>query len=86
MILDRQIRLKETLSFIQSSSNVKPRAALILGSGLGRFVDHIKVKRDFSFSKIPHFKSTFVKGHKGRLILGEVYDFPLPFFRADSFL
>ena len=73
MTLDRQSRLRETLSFMQSSLKVKPDLALVLGSGLGGFVNHIEVKKHFSFSEIPHFTPASIKGHKGQLIVGEIH-------------
>ncbi len=77
MILDRQSRLEETLSLIQSASDIKPRLALVLGSGLGGFVDYINTERKIQFSEIPHFKPVSVKGHKGQLIFGEIHDLPI---------
>ena len=68
MILERQDRLKETLSFLQPHLKTKARVALILGSGLGDFVDRIKVERQIPFSEIPHFKPSSVKGHKGQWV------------------
>ena len=67
MVLDK---LTETLSFIRSQSQVKPKIGIILGSGLGSFVQHVQVDAQIPFDKIPHFVSTSVEGHQGNLILG----------------
>ncbi len=71
---DRKTRLKETLSFLQSSSGISPDFALILGSGLGGFIDRMEVEKKIPFSEIPHFTPASVKGHKGQLIFGKIHD------------
>ena len=53
-------RLTETVSFIRSQSQVKPKIGIILGSGLGSFVQHVQVDAQIPFQKIPHFVSTSV--------------------------
>lgn len=67
MLLDK---LTETVSFIRSQSQVKPKIGIILGSGLGSFVQHVQVDAQIPFNKIPHFVPTSVEGHQGNLILG----------------
>lgn len=65
-------KLQQSVDFIKSHGNFKPRVGLVLGSGLGAFVKEIKVEKSFSFNEIPHFAPTTVEGHKGNLIFGEV--------------
>lgn len=48
----------------------KPDCAIILGSGLGDFAAGIDVDFEVSYEDIPHFPTSTVKGHKGRLIFG----------------
>ena len=47
-------------------------AAVILGSGLGGFGKSINEASSINYDDIPHFPSTSVKGHDGRLISGKV--------------
>lgn len=47
-------------------------AAVILGSGLGGFVDHIDEAIDIPYQEIPHFPQTTVAGHSGSLLCGMV--------------
>ncbi|NGP75879.1 purine-nucleoside phosphorylase [Balneolaceae bacterium YR4-1] len=49
-----------------------PEAAVILGSGLGSFGKSISDPLFINYEDIPHFPSTSVKGHDGRLISGTV--------------
>lgn len=70
-------KLTETAAFIKSHSKTKPRIGVILGSGLGHFVQHMNVEASFPFSQIPHFIPPTVDGHSGNLILGTVDDVPI---------
>ncbi|MEX0844154.1 MAG: purine-nucleoside phosphorylase [Balneolaceae bacterium] len=47
-------------------------AAVILGSGLGSFTDHVKNAKTIPYSDIPSFPQSTVEGHSGSLIFGEV--------------
>jgi purine-nucleoside phosphorylase len=57
---------------IQSISNRNPKIGIILGSGLGSFIESIEDKTIIPYSEIPYFKETTVEGHEGRLILGSI--------------
>ena len=41
--LNIQKNLEESVQFIRSRSSLKPRIGVVLGSGLGAFVDQMKV-------------------------------------------
>lgn len=70
-------RLQETTQHIRSKSQVKPRIGIVLGSGLGAFVNHIEIECEIPFSEIPHFVAPSVEGHSGRLVLGSLHGVPL---------
>jgi len=64
---------KNALEIIQSKSNGKiPKVGIILGSGLGAFADSVKNQIKFSYGDLPGFPGAGVKGHAGKLILGEI--------------
>lgn len=63
-------KLTETVGFIRSRSSIKPKLGLILGSGLGAFVDQVSIHVRIPYSEIPHFMPTTVEGHQGNLIIG----------------
>lgn len=48
----------------------RPRAAVILGSGLGGVADSISDPEEVPFAEIPYFVESTVAGHDGRLIIG----------------
>lgn len=70
-------QLKSALQFVQSKTKLKPRVGIVLGSGLGAFVNDVKAEVTIPYSEIPHFHSTTVVGHQGNLILGYVGDVPV---------
>jgi purine-nucleoside phosphorylase len=47
-----------------------PRAAVVLGSGLGGVADAIRDVVEIPYSEIPHFVTSTVQGHAGELIIG----------------
>jgi len=69
MLLDK---LTDTVSSIRSKSSRKPKVGIILGSGLGGFVQQLQVDAKIPFQEIPHFVPTSVEGHQGNLFLGRM--------------
>ncbi|MFS8082152.1 MAG: purine-nucleoside phosphorylase [Ginsengibacter sp.] len=65
-------KVNEAVSFIKSKSEKTPEFAIILGTGLGSFIDHLQIEESISYEDIPHFPKATVEFHKGRLILGSI--------------
>lgn len=65
-------KAKEALEFLKGQYALAPQVGIVLGSGLGNFVDHINIEREVSYKDIPHFPVSTVKGHSGKLIFGEI--------------
>lgn len=64
---------KESVEYLRkATNNFTPQVGVILGSGLGNFVDSIKIEHAIDYSDIPSFPVSTVEGHKGRLIFGYV--------------
>lgn len=70
-------KLQQTTQHIRSLTQLKPRIGIVLGSGLGAFVNHIDVTCEIPFADIPNFVAPSVEGHNGRLVLGELHGVPL---------
>lgn len=72
---DILLEASEAARYILENSTVKPRIAIILGSGLGGLANEVVDERvEIPFSRIPHFKTPTVVGHSGKMILGKIYD------------
>ena len=65
--------IKESVKFIQKKKNFHPKVGIVLGSGLGEFVNRMENKVIIPYIEIPHFKKVSVKGHDGKLILGTIH-------------
>ena len=56
----------------ESTNNFQPEVGIILGTGLGGFVDSIDVEYRLEYKDIPNMPVSTVEGHKGCLIFGTV--------------
>lgn len=54
-----------------------PKAALVLGSGLGGFADEMEQEAVIEYREIKDFPVSTVPGHKGRFVFGHVGDVPI---------
>ncbi len=65
-------QIEETVEYLRKQYKHKPSVGIVLGSGLGSFVDHIEVEKEVAYADIPHFPVSTVEGHKGKLIFGKL--------------
>ncbi len=70
-------RASRAAKFIQSKTKLRPRIALILGSGLGAFADQLSSAKRIPFDTIPGFPRSTVEGHSGQLVIGQVDGVPI---------
>jgi purine-nucleoside phosphorylase len=54
-----------------------PADLLVLGSGLGRFGEHLDAMVRIPYAEIPHFPASTVSGHAGQLLVGQAAGRPL---------
>lgn len=74
---ERYEKLQRCLKSVRAKTNFVPQIALVLGSGLGDYVDEIAVCETLNYSEIEEFLISIVSGHKGRFIFGTVNDVPV---------
>ena len=67
-------RLNEAVHYIKQRTNFEPEYGIILGTGLGNLVSHIKIAHEINYSLIPHFQVSTVESHSGKLIFGSIGD------------
>jgi len=70
-------KVEQALEFIRQRTDLKPKAGIILGSGLGPFADTLKNRVEIPTRDIPHYPQSTVEGHAGALIFGTHKDVPL---------
>ncbi len=67
-----QDKIKQTASYIKEKTDFAPEFGIVLGSGLGGLVNEIEILHALEYSSIPNFPVSTVKGHGGKLILGNL--------------
>ena len=61
-------RLAESAAWLEPRLAAKPSVGLILGSGLGDFLNNVEGSISIPYSEIPHFPRSTVIGHSGNLV------------------
>lgn len=62
---------------VREKTDFVPRVAIVLGSGLGDYADHIKVEYELAYDEIQGFPVSTVPGHAGRFLFGYVGETPV---------
>src|SRR5579863_9806424 len=70
-------RAESAAKFIFSKTDLRPKIALVLGSGLGAFAEEFESAARIPFADIPHFPLSTAIGHAGQLVVGKVGDIPV---------
>jgi purine-nucleoside phosphorylase len=65
-----------TTNHLIKQTKLRPKVALILGSGLGGLVQSLEDAVAFSYKDLPSFPITTVPGHRGRLMIGKLRGVP----------
>jgi len=56
---------------------LRPRVAVVLGSGLGAFADTLKDQTAIPYADIPGWPQSTAVGHAGKLVVGTIDGFPI---------
>ena len=64
-------RAQAAARYVLSKTRLRPKVALVLGSGLGGFADSLENATRIPFAKIPHFPRATAVGHAGNLVVGK---------------
>ena len=59
--------VNEASSEIAKRTDLVPEVGIILGTGLGGLTDRIEITCEIAYPEIPHFDSSTVETHQGRL-------------------
>lgn len=62
-------KIAQTTSFLEEKGFTGASTAIVLGTGLGSFIDRVEVIQQISYNDIPHFPTSTVESHKGKLML-----------------
>jgi purine-nucleoside phosphorylase len=64
------VEAERAAKFILSKTKLRPRVAVVLGSGLGDFAESLTEAVSIPFAKIPGFPHSTAFGHAGKLVIG----------------
>jgi purine-nucleoside phosphorylase len=64
-------RLQAAVRAVRARHAAAPEVGLVLGSGLGDYADGLANATAIDYADIPHFPTSHIVGHRGRLVLGE---------------
>jgi purine-nucleoside phosphorylase len=60
------------LEYLQTRTSVRPRVAVVLGSGLGGFAEELEDRIEIPYAEIPNWPRSTAVGHAGKLFLGRL--------------
>lgn len=70
-------RAEEAAAFVRLNTKLRPKIALVLGSGLGSFADQLTHAVRIPYHDIPHFPKPTAEGHAGQLVIGNLAHTPV---------
>jgi len=74
---DEFAQAERAAKFVRAHTKLRPKIALVLGSGLGGFADAMHGATRLDYARIPHFPRSTAMGHAGRLVLGKAGGVPV---------
>jgi purine-nucleoside phosphorylase len=66
--------IEETAEFLVREGFGGATAGVVLGTGLGGFVNEMRIEKQLPYSDIPNFPVATVEFHKGQLLFGRIGD------------
>jgi purine-nucleoside phosphorylase len=69
--------MSNAADFLDARLALRPRAAVVLGSGLGAFADSLDNPVTIPYSDIPGWPVSTAVGHAGKLVVGTIDAFPV---------
>ncbi|HYK57195.1 MAG TPA: purine-nucleoside phosphorylase, partial [Flavisolibacter sp.] len=70
-------KITEAADFLKQYKLNNTTVGVVLGSGLGNFVQEMQAEKEIAYNEIPHFPVSTVQGHHGKLIFGTIAGKPI---------
>ncbi|MGE5206696.1 MAG: purine-nucleoside phosphorylase [Chlamydiota bacterium] len=74
---DQFTHAEEAAKFILARTKLRPKVAVVLGSGLGAFADELQEATRVPYQEIPFFPRSTAVGHAGVLAIGKCEEVPV---------
>lgn len=65
-------QIDQAAEVVRSKISIQPKVGMILGSGLGELANEVQNAQTIPIGDIPHWPKSTVKGHQGRLVVGQL--------------
>jgi len=69
--------INDCVSKIRRQWTATPRVGIVLGTGLGGFIENVQIEAAFERADLPHFPVATAMSHRGRLVCGQVGTLPV---------
>lgn len=76
------VDIEECVRVVRQKWGQQPRAAVVLGTGLGGLTSQIDVEASFAYSDLPGFAQPTAVAHEGKLVCGELAGVPIIAFQG----
>ncbi len=70
-------QIAQATEVIKAQWAARPRAGIVLGTGLGSVASRIETQATLDYASIPHFPQSTVVGHAGQLVCGTLRGVPV---------
>ena len=74
---DLVARIDQAAEAVRARSPLRPKAGIVLGTGLGGLAGEIVAEAAVDYPELPHFPVSTVESHEGRLLLGTLDGVPV---------
>jgi purine-nucleoside phosphorylase len=71
------IHADSAAQFVLAQTQLRPKVALVLGSGLGGFAEELTEGSRIPYRQIPHFPRSTAIGHAGQMVIGKAGAIPV---------
>lgn len=69
--------IREAVNFINTFEFTLPNTGIVLGTGLGGLLENCNIQCSIPYEDIPHFPTSTVESHQGKLIFGTIAEKPV---------
>jgi purine-nucleoside phosphorylase len=66
-------QVEESIAYLHGKGFEAPEVGIVLGTGLGKLIDHIQDKIEAHYNNIPFFPLATVEFHSGKLVYGNLH-------------
>lgn len=74
---EHRVPALDTARVLMKANGMRPKLAIVLGSGFGSALERMEVAVEMPYAKLPGFPKATIQGHAGKLLLGTLGGTPV---------